>query len=108
MEFIALLALIVLIIISFQLSRISKINKEASESIRIAYLCIDEEHKTLREHSDATFEKLASIELVLESLSRDINEIKYVSDIYYKYKLPSKKEQKELDKMAIEVEFLDG
>ncbi|MCG9711154.1 hypothetical protein L1D46_20520 [Pseudoalteromonas sp. Isolate3] len=53
-------------------------------------------------------EHLEEISSNVQQLQSDIEDMKFVADVFYKYKLPDKKERDLLDQIAIDNEVSDG
>lgn len=53
-------------------------------------------------------ELLEDIQMDINELKTNVEDMKYVSDIFYKYKLPDRKERELLDQIAIDNEVFDG
>ncbi|CCK74635.1 hypothetical protein OLEAN_C04590 [Oleispira antarctica RB-8] len=53
-------------------------------------------------------EYLELISSDIEKVKSDLEDMKYVSDIFYKYKLPDQRERDVLDQVSIDNEVFDG
>ena len=53
-------------------------------------------------------EHLEEISSNIQQLKSDVEDMKFVSDVFYKYKLPDKSERDFLDQIAIDNEVSDG
>ncbi|MGL6001542.1 MAG: hypothetical protein ACRCZ4_05500 [Plesiomonas sp.] len=62
------------------------------------------QRKELLAKQNEIIEKMAAD---INQLQTDIQDMKYVSDIFYKYKLPDKKEREMLDQIKIDNEVFD-
>jgi hypothetical protein len=62
----------------------------------------------LLKKEDEVLEKIDDLSYHLKEVVSKVEEIEHVTSIFGKYKLPNKKEQKELDNFAISEEMFDG
>ncbi|TMO58314.1 hypothetical protein [Pseudoalteromonas phenolica] len=77
-----------------------------NQEIKNAY---DSDHYSLRsELLQTQSEHLEEISSNVQQLQSDIEDIKFVADVFYQYKLPDKKERDLLDQIAIDNEVSDG
>ena len=60
------------------------------------------------EEMSRTSDNVLDIKNDVTSIEREISDIKYVTDVIYKYKLPSQSEQAFLDRVAIDEEVSNG
>ena len=97
--------LLVLLGIYFKLSAILT-QMSSQKSTFMAYG--DEHLKQQRDLLDQQNYTLQQITENIESLKDDVNDMKFVSDVFYKYKLPNKKECDLFDQIEIDNEFSEG
>lgn len=62
----------------------------------------------LLKKEDEVLEKIDDLSYHLKEVTSKVEDIEHVISIFGKYKLPTKKEQKELDEFAINEELFDG
>jgi len=99
------LSLVLIVFIALKISaRLSAIN----DSLNKTWPAVNAMHYYLTENQNERLQEVASsaedLSLNIALIKEDIHEIKYVMDIIYKYKLPSKEERKLLDRIAIDRE----
>lgn len=99
---IGMLALLVLLGIFFKLSAIL-IQMRSQSTNFVAY---GEEHlkqqRELLEQQEYTLEQISEN---IQSLKDDVHDMKFVSNVFYKYKLPNKKERDLFDRIEIDNNF---
>ncbi len=66
------------------------------------------QQESMLKKMDSLSDKLEDVTLPLNEISSKVDDIEHVIHIFGKYKLPSKKEQKELDDIALDMEVWDG
>ncbi len=90
--------IVILIAIFFRLGSILT-RLQANQLISNAY---NDDHHNQRGLLLNKLENLDNISYSLESMQSDIDDIKYVLDIFYKYKLPNEADREFLDKIEID------
>jgi Tfp pilus assembly protein PilN len=102
-----LLGLIVILLFAVFV-RLSSIAIQISRNQEINNAYNNDHHSQRGELLGNHSEHLDEISSNIQQLKSDIEDMKFVSDVFYKYKLPSKSERDFLDQVAIDNEVSDG
>jgi hypothetical protein len=88
--------------------RLGSIMLKFNSSHEINIAVNDEKSRQRSELLNVQNEMIETLTLDIQKIQNDIEEIKYVSDIFYKYKLTDKREREIIDRIAIDDEVFDG
>lgn len=102
-----LIGILILILVGIFL-RLGAILLQLQSNQKISNAYNDDHHNQggeLLQRQNDTLDLLAND---IQQLKTDVQDMKYVSDVFYKYKLPDKKEREMLDQITIFNEVSDG
>ncbi|MBF7994092.1 hypothetical protein [Rahnella laticis] len=97
-----LLALILLVLIKILTKPNSSVSLE-----NYGYL-YDARTKNLENNTEAIVYAISELNDSIKELNSSVDDIRHVTNIIEKYRLPSKLEQKKLDDIAVDMEVWDG
>ena len=107
-ELIYILLVAIIILLSFIFIRLGSILQEIKNNQVANNANSDDQYKQRGELLNSQNETLEELASVVQNINSNTNEIKFVSDVFYKYKLPDKKERDLFDQIEVDNEVSDG
>ncbi len=102
-----LLSLIVLMLFLIFV-RLGAILIQLKNSYAVSNAYNDDHLQQRKDFKEECHELLEGVSLDINQLRSDVEDMKYVSDIFYKYKLPNKSDREFLDQVEIDNEVSEG
>jgi hypothetical protein len=103
-----ILLAIISILLLFIFLKLNSFLNQMQINKKIEYMYNDDHLKQRGDMFQQQKEYLELISSDIEKVKSDLEDMKYVSDIFYKYKLPDQRERDVLDQVSIDNEVFDG
>ncbi|MFL1916790.1 hypothetical protein ACJW8B_15545 [Plesiomonas shigelloides] len=107
MEILYILLGVLILVLLGVFIRLSSIQLQLQRNQKISNAYNDDHYRQRKELLEKQNEIIEEMAADINQLQTDIKDIKYVSDIFHKYKLPDKKEREMLEQIEIDNEVFD-